>query len=427
MWFTFLFCGTVALAGRGGMFEKILFSCSDRYQNYQLYSINPDGTGLMQITAMVGAASSPTVSSDGRFITFTLDEKNSSNSALFTMNSDGSNLHQIYPMSGFAEEYISSPRYSKNDKSILFVSSVKGIRAVKEITLVNGKASFIRKKADIKSTSFKLMDNGDILFSEIGILKIKSDGSGIEKISVKGDNPDISKDGRIVYHGGDRYDDIFLRNIDGKVTQLTDNKNCLYDAVFSPDGTKVAMCGYSVAVKADYYHMIGIVNTDGTGYHDIIDNLPTRPVDTFWAVLATNTSPISPGDPWDNYWKKVMNPPQPDISASSKTNPAVIGVGKIDTKGEQVISSEITSKRFAVYYLSVKNIGDLPDRFNIKADFNVNKRNWTMKIFDKNGNDATFNFNTDSGYYTPEIPGGDSYDFRLEVSPSSSLATNGNI
>ena len=83
--------GSAAFATTPGHNGRIVFSADDG-SGFELYSIRPDGTGLVQLTRLAGATH-PDWSPNGRRIVFTLEGE--TNSQLFVMNRDGGNVHEL--------------------------------------------------------------------------------------------------------------------------------------------------------------------------------------------------------------------------------------------------------------------------------------------------------------------------------------------
>ena len=84
--------GSVASATTPGPNGRIVFSADDG-SGSELYTIRPDGTGLVQLTDGDGDAFSPDWSPDGRRIVFQLEDE--TGSRLFIMNRNGSNVHEL--------------------------------------------------------------------------------------------------------------------------------------------------------------------------------------------------------------------------------------------------------------------------------------------------------------------------------------------
>jgi TolB protein len=81
-----------AQAAFPGTNGKIAFT-SNRNGNYEIYTVNPDGTGLARLTRDPNADVEPTWSADGGQIAFRRSWVDGSNrSAIFVMNADGSGL-----------------------------------------------------------------------------------------------------------------------------------------------------------------------------------------------------------------------------------------------------------------------------------------------------------------------------------------------
>ena len=87
-----------AFPGKNG--KIAFFMSSDFGFSYQIFVVNPDGTGLQQLTPTSATVSyvHPTWSPDGTKIAFCCDqdkEQNGWNGDIYVMNADGSNVQQI--------------------------------------------------------------------------------------------------------------------------------------------------------------------------------------------------------------------------------------------------------------------------------------------------------------------------------------------
>lgn len=99
--------------------DRIVFS-SDRYGNYDIFSIKPDGTDLQQLTKHSARDAWPKWSPDGRKIIF-CSEREGKNQ-IFTMNADGSELRNL-SNNRFNEL---DPLISPNGKLIAFITKASG-------------------------------------------------------------------------------------------------------------------------------------------------------------------------------------------------------------------------------------------------------------------------------------------------------------
>ncbi len=295
--------------------EKILFSTLDKYNKSQIYVVNPDGSGLMQITNEAGlGANNPCVSPDGAKIVF-ITSMTYGNSAIMIMNSDGSHLTNIYPGTGYSGSLLLRPKFSKNGKSLFFLKSENEDKVMMEINLTTKSVS---RNGNLKSSAIQTTENGDIIYATdiknrfSDVYRCKTDGSNSKLVVKNGNSPDISFDGKyIVFHRIEKYNNIYTIDNKGVEKQLTNNKYCNYDPVFSPNGTKIAFCSYGVDINPGKDFKISVMYKEGIGLRDVATGFHSRVNGTVWAILSANPTPITPDYPWDKEWKLIINPPKP--------------------------------------------------------------------------------------------------------------------
>ncbi|KAA3637196.1 MAG: S9 family peptidase, partial [Bacteroidetes bacterium] len=68
----------------------------------------------------------------------------------------------------------------------------------------------------------------------------------------------------------------------GEVNALTDRQGPDWGPVISPDGSKIAYLGYDDKVQTYQINKIYVMNTDGSGNHEIITRLDRNPSDLIW-------------------------------------------------------------------------------------------------------------------------------------------------
>ena len=411
-----------AIMAAGGYVDKILFSTLDNYNRTQIYAVNPDGSGLSQITNEPGmGASNPCVSPDGTKIVFT-SAMTYGSSALKMMNSDGSHLTNIYPGNGFSGVLLTRPRFSKNGRSLYVMKLENGDKVMMEINLTT---KGITRKGNLKSSAVQTISNGDIVYSTglynafPDIYRCKSDATSSKLIVKDACSPDISPDGRIIaFHRSEKYTNIFTIDDKGEEKRLTDNMYCNYDPAFSPNGTKIAFCSYGVGVNPGSDIKICVMYKEGIGLHDLVTGFNNRVNGTVWATLSANPKSITPDFPWDKDWELIINPPKPDIYASENKNTAEIGYNQFTDS--QLIAGFAKSRRINTYYVKVKNSGDIAVPFIIKG-VATGLNGWTLKMMDENNTIVNFAILSSKGLTTPTIAAGKTFNFRLEASPASSI------
>ena len=225
---------------------KVLFlRRPDVNEQSQIYTINVDGTGLTLLTPNEAIYDNPIFSPDGSKIVFSranyaLGEYISTE--LYSMNTDGSNVTILTTDLG----YNSEPEFSANGSKILFKSenpaNVYGI----DIMNANG------------SARMSLLDTANLIL-----------------------NPHFSPDGsKILFQElvAGEYD-VFVMNQDGtNLTNLTNNAASDHDAEFNLDGSKIIFVSdRDLGGRSQVFRM----NVDGSNvtnlsghFNNAIDNLP---------------------------------------------------------------------------------------------------------------------------------------------------------
>ena len=181
----------------------------------EIYSADPDGSGVTRLTHDSTADWFPAWSPDGRTISF--DSDHSGTQQIYTMNAVGSGVSQLTTDTA-ANHY--GPSWSADGKSMVFGN----------------------------------FDTGEVWW-------MKADGSG-QKWLTSGSRPAMSPDGqRVAFQSGD--DQIYVMNVDGShAVPLTSGLVAVGRPAWSPDGRSIVYPGkLAEGGSLDLF----VVNADGSG------------------------------------------------------------------------------------------------------------------------------------------------------------------
>ncbi|MFC2167102.1 Ig-like domain-containing protein, partial [Acidobacteriota bacterium] len=199
---------------------KIVFT-SNRTGNYDIFSMNADGTGVTQLSADPATDSRPSFSPDGTQILFS--SRRTGNGDIYVMNTDGTGVTQLTDVSAVDLH----PCWSPDANKIVFESNRDGNN---EIYSMNVDGTELARLTDDSGSDSK---------------------------------PKWSPDGSKILFVSDRDGDyeLYVMNTDGTgLTQLTENEIRDGDPSWSPDGSKIAF----VSTRDGNYE-IYIMDADGSG------------------------------------------------------------------------------------------------------------------------------------------------------------------
>jgi Tol biopolymer transport system component len=270
---------TLAFAADRGKNGKIAF-ISARSGSFQIYTINPDGTDLFQVTNVPtqtdGLALLFDYSPDGKQIVF--DADNTGALELYVINSDGTGLKQI-THDGFA----AAPHYSPDGKHIVYTTaSPYGLGVITTIGLDGSNERQLSTPFWDSLGSEYTQDGKHIIFSTqtgglVSALWIMdTDGKNQRRLSPvsleAGPTPDISPDGKevVFYNHQDtpKPSAIVKMNIDGThIQRLTSPGHLDSFSAFSPDGKKIVFTTDRHSPTLDTF----IMDADGSNQHLLIE------------------------------------------------------------------------------------------------------------------------------------------------------------
>jgi Tol biopolymer transport system component len=204
-----------------------------------IYSIEPDGTGLEQLTSFIaeqGQANEPSWSPDGTSIVFTLASDDFSTFRIWIMGADGSNPH---PLSAASDRADFQASFSPDGSRVIFRGCPSG-----------------REQCNVYS--------------------VKTDGHGLTTLThnngtPNGDTfdvkPEYSPDGTTIsfssFNRGGVQNGVYLMDVHGnKLRLITPTALGAVDADWAPDGSKLAFWS-SCCVSGP--ETIWTIRPDGTG------------------------------------------------------------------------------------------------------------------------------------------------------------------
>lgn len=206
--------------------------------------MNADGTNPVQLTHGLADASSPSYSPDGNSIVFVVNQKQIRR--IWVMDKSGNGAHAITPPFG-KEDY--SPAWSPDGQRIVFVSITNGDR---ELFIMNPDGSNLvqltRRIGDAGGKCSWSPDGSLIAFyagqpAHHQIYTVRPDGSNLSRLTTSGNNlaPSFSPDGQWITFTGYQlpdttdYPQIFVIHPDGSgVKQLTSGHRINWQPSWGP-------------------------------------------------------------------------------------------------------------------------------------------------------------------------------------------------
>ena len=265
---TVLVSPSVTYAAFPGTNGKIAFD-STRNGNEDIYVMNPDGSGVTQLTFDPAPDSYPEWSADGKHIVF--ESQRDGNSEIYSMNADGSGQTRLTNDSAID----SAPAWSPDGTQIVFVSQRDGNEEIYKMNADGSDQTRLTVHSGSDTQPAWSPDGSKIAFEKdqagfAQIFVMDTDGSNLVPLTALYRNGGVnwSPDGtKLVFHsdrecmGCGIYFDLFTMDADGSnQTRLTYALARAELPAWSPDGTKII---FESASAGDYE--IYVINADGTG------------------------------------------------------------------------------------------------------------------------------------------------------------------
>ena len=274
------------VAGRNG---KIAFAYWDYVAEVgDIYVMNADGSGRMNLTNDAVFQYGPAWSPDGSKIAF--EEWDGEQNDIVVMNWDGSDRTQLTD----AEANEGSPAWSPDGSMIAFERDTD---AGYDIFLMNADGSGTPTNITNTGDGFKPAwspDGSRIVFGSGDLYTVASDGSDIAPLGTSGFSPSWSPDGsRIAYYTsmGGNFDIYVIPAVGGVPERLTDDPAFDGEPVWSPDGQYIMF--FSRRHNADPFNCgpacneeIYIVDADGDDETRITDT-PNEEAAPDWQRLPS--------------------------------------------------------------------------------------------------------------------------------------------
>lgn len=292
---TLLFCTPRCFAQEGKNIQatsntKIAFT-SNREGNFQIYTIQPDGTALTRLTNDTFQDTSPCWSPDGLHIAFV--SKSDQGFALYIMNSDGSAVKRLTDPKG----KIANPTWSVDGQQIAYTLTTGRQLDIYTVNMDGTNPTMLLKEAMYLSWN----PNGQQFVFNRGnipqIMVMNSDGSGIKPFFAPGKTyridlfPVWSPDGtRLLFTkptaltGGSsmNYEIFSASNTGADEKQLTEYSGVDMAYDWSADGKQIVFMS-----DRDGNHELYTMNADGSAIVRLT-NHPGEDAQASWSPALSN-------------------------------------------------------------------------------------------------------------------------------------------
>ncbi len=257
----------------------------------EIYTMDPDGTNVLQLTNNAGSSDHPTFNPDGSRIVFH-SFRDGGSSEIYIMNADGSAQTRLTnDAQGDLDATISSTGVIAFEKACdIYKINANGTNQVRltETAACDSKPAISPDGTRIAWVTLAGGANQ--------IFRMNSDGSNIVQLTnPPGFNsfPSFSPDGtKITFTSGrDGNNEIYVMNEDGSnQTRLTNNSTLEQDPVFSPDGSRIAFW-----TTRDGNSEVYTMNADGMNQSRLTNNA-FNDVEPSWGPVggATPTPTATP-------------------------------------------------------------------------------------------------------------------------------------
>lgn len=223
----------------------IVFNSNVLTGNNDIWKIRSDGSELTQVTVSTADDIQPEMSPDGRFIAFSSDR--SGNSDIWVVDAEGGNARQV-TTDGNADLH---PTWFADQSRIAFQSDRSGNSDIWS-EAADGSGSPVQLTTDGNNDQRPVFSTPDTILwtafrtGSFDIYGQNADGSGTETAMVTAgtieQRPSPARDDGVFLFNSDASgtDQLWKRNPDGSIEQVTFETTASTFGTFSPDGEEIA-------------------------------------------------------------------------------------------------------------------------------------------------------------------------------------------